>query len=305
VKYDPDTLEPLSDGSNDSNNDGITFGTRGPDSSTGTNAGNNSGSGASGTTGNAPDGGTTRSADGDSGELPLGTARATRDADPYRNGGSRRGRTGRNSGDSGTAKPAGSARTTAEKGPQSPSENPPRAVKLSELGGKTDKKTEILTKEFLAEGFVLAFDSVGFFVQDKETWHIERDEDAAELADRTLTWVRSLDKAKSAKWEKIVAKWQPLLFLLMGIAMVVWPRLSVTLSKKRRGNPVSIPPKGTATAGNGKPAAPVAPPASNASATATEAPVRHVVNGEHGHGNAELRPLRSKDFFELFGQAPP
>lgn len=225
---------------------------------------------------------------------PGGTAADTRRNDPYR-ARSGSGRSGRKRSDRGNsrASTATSGRASATESEAQPdSEAVPRHVEPKELGARIGAaKAGALTQEFLAEGWVLAFDAVGFLMRDKE-WHIDKDGDAAELAERTLNWVRSLDKKKSAELEKKIAKWQPMLSILMALIAIVGPRLAHTRSLRRA---INLQKKGADT---------------SATESASSAPVvnsdvlRQSSNGRpdgNGQPNASVRPFRRADFGEIFG----
>jgi hypothetical protein len=171
-------------------------------------------------------------------------------------------------------------------------ETPPRVVDFDSLSGsvKTTAKNTHLTKEFIAEGWGLLFAGCGIALRDKETWSLDEDAEAKELADRTLDWFRSIDKKKSAVWEKRIAAWQPFLMLLFALVAVLTPRIAATRGKRR----VDISPK-TAATSSGNPG-PTAPTTGTNNTVPIESGTGQPSNGRI---NFRERPFRNQDFQEF------
>jgi hypothetical protein len=167
------------------------------------------------------------------------------------------------------------------------------------------------------------FQGIGYAVRDPE-WNLEKDGDAAELGERTLAWFESIDKRKSAAWEKRIATWQPLLALLMALIAIVGPRIlhtrglrAVNLQKKEGGNGNgNANANANGTGGNPSPS-PVQGGSGSVPGTATRgatdiAGIGRVVetkptNGAGGMVGQRLpggiieRPFRREDWGEQFG----
>ena len=254
----------------------------------------------------------------DSGELPIGIpggdAFDARRNDPARKRGRRKsvrairktiddgsgdGR-GRSSASDTGLPGLGESTETVERA-RSVDENVPREVGYGSLASPAKgTKNSSLTKEFIAEGWKLVFDGCGFVLQDKE-WTIDVDTDAAELADRTLNWLRGLDKNKTKNFERIAAKWQPFLMLVMALVAIVGPRIAHT-RKVRQNARIGIqktPGKDTGKPAPIQTAAPVAPGESISAAISRSSNGR--TSSEAGPTNAGHRPFRADDFLEVFG----
>lgn len=208
-------------------------------------------------------------------------------------GGSRRSRTDSDSGD-------GSARTeedsTSDRGLL------PREVALDSLGKSKEKKEKFVpqtsfSSEFIAEGFGIIFHGAAVLFRDDE-WKLPED-DAKELADRTQKWVRQGSKNVAA-FEKKLAKYEPMIMLILGLFAVILPRIIHTRDKRRA---LSSPPKETRTgSANGKTAS--APPvqASNVVASSRSNNGRSVDLGENnGPVSARELPFRRQDWREIPG----
>lgn len=116
------------------------------------------------------------------------------------------------------------AETTTE-GERSARSSIPRQVSFGSLGGAAKSgKSHALTVEFVSEAWTLAFRGLAFLFQDKE-WEIDQDADGAELGERSIAFFESLDKKRSAEWEKRIAKWQPFLALVFAVIAIVLPRI--------------------------------------------------------------------------------
>ncbi len=297
MKYD-ENLRMVSDGNDDDspNATRVTIG------SAASGAGNNSDSSTDGTDGNNSARGTGGTIDDGSAGTPHGSPDAARRNDPYRSrsgsGRNRRNRGG-NSGDSGSANSGARKSGATEEGAGQTGDAIPREIAYDKLGktggGKSSAiKNAALSQEFLAEGWAILFDGLAVLFRDPE-WKIEKDEDGAELAERTLNWARSLDGKRSKDLEKWLAKWQPFLMLLMALFAIVGPRFAHTRSKRRAFNLQAQRASGT---GASETATPVAG-SSNSAATATAS--EPADNRGTGPRYAHERPFRRQDFAEVFG----
>lgn len=181
------------------------------------------------------DGGTIDETGDGSFDLPLGI-------DDHRPGGkSHRQQTG---GDGSARKRRGS-RARTDKGRAETQEttasipdSPPREISYDKLGSspsdKKSAKNQALTLKFFAETWGLVFTAAAVFTRDTE-WKLE-DDDAQELAERTESWLGSLDAKRLAAARKRIAKIQPALSLCMALGAITIPRISHTRSMKRAGN---------------------------------------------------------------------
>lgn len=233
--------------------------------------------------------------------VPTGNGKSARDNDPSRSGSNRRrGRSNRgavsNGSGAGTDTRDNGAGSGTQETPLTATTAVPRPVKFQELGGSSSARDKKLTRDFIAEGYTLLFDVTGSALRDKETWELEK-ADAQELAERTHAFWQSLDKSKSAKWEKMLAKWQPLLMLLMALIAIVGPRIAQTSAKRK--NAVNL--RKEAGGGGGTATLP-APPATNVAPVANQPVFRPEPSNGPVPDRAGQRPLRREDFQELFGE---
>lgn len=297
VKY-SDDLRPIPDG---------TDGSRSSDSGTGTTSASRANGGRSsrnasdgrtvGTIGDDTVGGIGGSDDDGNGNAPGGSGRAARDNDPYRARPRRAGKSARPSGshtrDANTTTSAGKPAATKEEKASAPSAVP-REVDFAAIGKglKPTASDSVLTKEFLVEGWSLLYKGTGFVLRDPE-WDVQND-DAETLADRTLTWIGSLDKKRSAAFVKFMGKHQPLVSVIMAVLLITWPRIQHTMGLRRVAKN-NLPPQGRTTAGSPTPSAPVSGPS---------AAMDFQAGGARPNGArpvvAHERPLRREDWREIY-----
>lgn len=170
-----------------------------------------------------------------------GTKRARRSRGPrHRSGTGSAGAGGSDSGTNSRTEKSG----TAEEGAPSDSSASPREVAYQSLGRNSGptKKESAITLQFVKEGWSIAFSALASALKDPE-WNLP-DDDASELAERTRAWVSTLDAKRYATLEKRLAKWAPLLSLLMAIVAIVGPRIHHTRTLRRA---INLPKKGNAT----------------------------------------------------------
>lgn len=302
LEFDENLNVKSDNGSNGSSDVAGTVNIRDTSASSGTVAGSG-GNSSSGTDGSDSTGGAGGSAIDGSIELPGGSAANARANDPTRarrGSGASRARSGRGSNSSRSRQSASDrGREETTQGPPLVDESAPREVALEKLGGskKNSAHSRAMAIEFLAEGWSLAFQGAGFLLRDKE-WEVEKETDATELAERTLNWISSLDKKKSAAWEKMVAKWQPFLSLIIAIVAIVGPRIAHTRAMRRAVNlqAQNGNGNGAGTAANGN-----ASSQSIRTGPAAEVQPERVNTSGNGHANPNGRSFRREDFNQFFG----
>jgi len=195
------------------------------------------------------------------------------------------------------------ASTSAEEGEASGASGIPREIAIESLGKSKEKKEKYtpntnLSSEFIAEGIGLLFHAAAILLNDDE-WKLP-EEDATELAERTKKWARQGSKSIAA-FEKRLARWEPMMMLIFGLAAVILPRIIHTRVKR---NALRTPQKEAAGSGTNKNGtAPIASvQGSNGGNAAGDAARRGVDVGSGSATNgAEIIPFRRQDWREIPG----
>lgn len=138
---------------------------------------------------------------------------------------------GSNSGpDSGSESAAGT-----KAGTSIPNETAPRKVAYNALGNQPSKpaslKNQAVAIEFYKELWSLGFHGLSVFFRDHE-WKLP-DDDAEELAERTQRLMAAGGVKRLQAAEKIIAKYQPIISLLIAVFAIVIPRLAHTKELRR------------------------------------------------------------------------
>jgi len=193
--------------------------------------------------------------------------------------------------------------TRTEKGATPDSDSIPREVSFESLGktkaSKSSKENASLSSEFIAEGFGLAFHGAAVLFNDDE-WRLP-EEDAEELATRAKKWIRQGTK-NVASFEKKLARWEPLIMLILGIIAVIVPRIIHTRDKRRALRLEAQERQKQVSAGIRRdeelaPVASVQAVHSNGAAqNRGDASARN-----NGHSSARELPFRRQDRFEIPG----
>lgn len=203
------------------------------------------------------------------------------------------------SGGSGARSNSGTNSTSGTKeGTAIPSEATPRKVAFNALGNQQQKpaslKNQAIAVEFYKEMWQLGFHGLSVFFRDHE-WKLP-DDDAEELAERTQRLMAAGGVKRLQSAEKMIAKYQPIISLLIAVFAIVIPRLAHT--KEMRKNAVNLKTKEAAAGASGA--------ASPASVNRTD---NNVPNGTGersgtvdgaGHNNSPYRPIRREDWLEVY-----
>lgn len=192
---------------------------------------------------------------------------------------------GRKSNRSNASAASSSGSERAGEGSSSDSSRIPRQVAFESLSGSSSKKLEEqkLSREFFREGLQMGFSGIGSIVNDPE-WALP-DEDAEVLAERLHNWLRSLDKKKAAKWEKVVARWQPFLMLVFALVAIVIPRIAHTQQLKRNARNLRKENQGGNVSGAGD-SSPVPAFSNHSPEPSGEGPGNATGNARNGNGHS-------------------
>ncbi len=237
--------------------------------------------------------GTSRKADGASGEssggddeLPLGSDGTSLEIGSGT--GSKRKRNASNSG--GSARRSGN-RGSAEIETERVSTAVPRDVKIGTARGKSSPSEIKLSHEFVSEAWGILFHGASLALRDPD-WKLEED-DASELAERTVALLKSLDKKSAERIEKRIAKYAPSLSLAMALVAIVGPRVANTRSKRRAVNLQKQTQTGSGTR--------VAEGSTSAPNTGSQMAGRPSGNGNGQPVEYAITPLRGQDRFTVSG----
>lgn len=199
---------------------------------------------------------------------------------------------GRNQGSGSGNGPAVGTKTAENQAEPVPSPSP-RPVKISGLKGSDNKSTTAdvaISEKFVTEIWGILFQGCSVLFRDPN-WKVDED-DASDLATRTIALLKTMDAKNAAKLEKKIAKYAPSLSLLMALTALVGPRLAHTRNL-RRGN---FPKE------SGSHRANTATPTSSAPNSGAPMAESTSGNGDGQPAKFDITPIRRGHWGEVFGR---